>query len=107
MQFHQMANDCKTESQTSVCARDRAVRLAETIKDVGKELGTDPLTRIAHRYFQERPEVFEPYFYLSFLGSKFDGIREQVPDYLLQSNRIGGYLSGPGVENYLKPYRFS
>ena len=43
-----MSSDCETETESAVMARRRAVRLAETIKNVRQKLPRDALAGVSH-----------------------------------------------------------
>src|SRR5688500_7772704 len=64
----------------------RSVRLSEPLKDVRHKLRRDAFAGIADHDFEILVLRFQLDFNTAIPGSELDGIREQVPDHLLQTH---------------------
>ena len=66
-------------------ARGGAVRLTEAVEDVGQQLGRDAAPRVPHEDFARRGRARAQLSDRSARGRELDGVRQQVPDDLLQT----------------------
>src|SRR5437773_4382237 len=98
MNLNQMPDNCQTETEPAVQTSRAAVCLAKTLEDVGQEIRSNALTGVTY---------FHVCISDCFIGldahppsgrCEFDGIRNQVPDNLLQSMSVGRYQSRFTVE---------
>jgi len=83
-----MTDDCQTQAETFVFRLVGFVRLAKRIENERQKIGAN--ARAVVVYFQPRVRsgAFEADFDSSFFAGEFDGVREQIPDDLLQALRV-------------------
>src|SRR5581483_5276022 len=89
--LYQMTHDRQSQSQSSVRAGHRCVRLTESFKNVRQKLLPYPHTTIADRDFDIRIDVLQANIDTSPFRRKFDCVREQVPNDLLEAIRVAKY----------------
>ena len=84
MRLDELTGDGQAEAQATVLARGAAVRLPERVEHVRQELGFDAGAAVLNG--QDEP-VFprQPDIDLAVRRRELDGVREQVPDHLLQA----------------------
>ena len=80
-------------------SRRRAVGLAETFEHVGEKLFVDPLSRVADDDLDVTFRLTKLNLHASLIGRELDGVREKIPDNLLQAvgvarNAIGLCVKG-------------
>src|ERR1051325_3985759 len=90
VQLDQMTHDRQAQPEPAVLARARAVGLAKALEDEGQKLRLDSRAGIADGDLDVRANAFESHLHAPVSGSKLDGVREQVPDDLLQAIRVAG-----------------
>src|SRR2546430_1733210 len=76
----------------------RALRLPEPVEDVRQEGGLDPLTGVAHGDLDVRVDALEAELDAPVPRGELDGVREQVPEDLLETLRIAGDDDRAGVD---------
>ena len=76
-------------------ARARAVGLAEAVEHVGQEIGGDALPGVLHDDDRRRGGALQPHLDASAARRELDGVRQQVPDHLLQA--VGIRVHGPAL----------
>src|SRR5437763_1042931 len=67
---------------------DRAIRLLEMVKHMGQEFRADAFARVANRNLRVRVRPIKTDLYTPALSGELDGVREQIPDDLLQAGCI-------------------
>src|SRR5437588_8037466 len=60
MHFHQMANDCETQTQSTVLPGRAAVRLAKAIENVRHKVGLDTNAGVGNFDVRTTSALFEP-----------------------------------------------
>src|SRR5262245_20046411 len=98
MQLDQVFDESQSKAESAVPSGARRVGLAEADKDIGQEIMADAFARIAHCDANVRVNALQPRFDAASLRGELDGIGEQVPDHLLQANRVAGDLADFGGE---------
>src|SRR5208337_5385078 len=98
-----MADDGQAESQATVHPRCAGIILAKALENVGKKLGRDTLAGVSHDDLHVRIDALQHDIHPSALGAELDGVREQVPDDLLQTLVVAGDRAGAAIERSLKP----
>ena len=88
MQLDQVAHDAEAEPEAAVRPRAGAVCLPEPLEDVRQELCADPLARIAHGELDVRLGAPEVDVDAPAFGRELDGIRQEVPDHLLEARGV-------------------
>src|SRR6185369_3532237 len=78
-------NDGKTYTQTTVHAGREAAALPEAFEDVWQKLRIDTHSAIADTNVCPTRRVRQTHFDRTALAREFDRIRQQIPDYLLNS----------------------
>ena len=76
--------------------------LPETIENLRQKFGLDALSGIADGDFDVRIDAFETNLHAPAFRREFDGVREEIPDDLLQTVGIAGNRSGLRVEQHLQ-----
>src|SRR4029453_12225260 len=71
-----------------------------------QELGGHPLSRVAAPDLHMRTPPLESDLNASAFRRELDGVREEIPQDLLQTGRVAGNRAGLGVENRLQPDLF-
>src|SRR5216684_532678 len=61
------------------------IGLSETVKNQGKKVSAYALARVAHFYLHVGVYALQAHLDASSRRSELDGVREQVPDHLLQA----------------------
>ncbi len=83
-----VAYDRQTEAQPSKPAGARSVGLAKPVEHVGQERGIDPAAGVGNRDNHAGPLLLELKRDASARFGEFDGVRQQVPDDLLQASPV-------------------
>src|SRR4028119_1144391 len=94
-----MADNRQSESESTVRSRRCTFGLTEALKDIGQELRADAKARIADANFDIGVDAFKLDSNVSPFGSKFDRIRQEIPNHLLQAIRIARNQSTCGVKH--------
>src|SRR5262249_41275312 len=84
MHLDDVTRDGQAETQTAVFPRGRAVGLAETLEDVRQKLRLDADAGIADRDLDLAFDAPKPRFDAPAFIRELDGVREQIPESLLQ-----------------------
>ena len=97
VQFDDGLCDRQTETEPAMRPRGAAVGLPETIEHVGHERRRNPLTGIADGHLDVTVAGLERELDASFRRRELDGVRQQVPDHLLDAVRICNAQDRPAV----------
>ena len=98
MHFDEMANNCQAEAQASESSGRCAVGLTESVEDMRQELGFNPYTVVADGDFDLISGAAQTHFDTPAFVRELDGIRQQVPDDLLQTIGVAeNSLSSPSI----------
>src|ERR1700749_1712586 len=95
VQFDQLANDGEAETHASVNPVGAGVGLAKAVEDVRQEFGIDAHPGILHLYLYARAGASQPDRYLPVRVRELDGVRDEIPDHLLQA--VGVAVNRPGA----------
>jgi len=90
VQFYQAADDGEADAEPAVLARAGAVGLTEVLEDVRQKVGTDPRAVIGDDDLGLLARALERDFDPTAFGRELDGVRQQVPDHLLQAVWVAG-----------------
>src|SRR5919204_10165 len=82
----------------SSAERAPAVALAEAVEDVGEEVGVDAGARVRDRHLGLAVRARESHAHAPARGRELDGVREEVPEDLLQALGVARDLRGRVVE---------
>ena len=74
----------KTESETAEFSDARSVGLAETVENLRQKFFFDSDSRVSHAQFDKIIVALDFQSNSAVVRRKFDGIRKQIPDDLLQ-----------------------
>ena len=85
MQLAQVTHDRQSQAETFVLSGNRAVSLSKVVEDMRQKLRTDALTIVGDDDFKLRTRASHLNFNVSVNGRELYGIREQVPNDLLQT----------------------
>src|SRR5438093_1432400 len=85
VQLDDVADDGQPESEAAVEPGRTAVGLLEPLEDVGQEGRADALPGVAHRDLDVGVDPFQHDLHAPALRRELDGVREQVPDDLLEA----------------------
>src|SRR5437588_7617325 len=80
-----MAHNRQAHAETFVLPGNRAVSLSKAIEDMRQELRADAFTVVTDGDFNLGIRAFHLNFHVAVNRSELNGIREQVPDDLLQT----------------------
>src|ERR1700759_4981548 len=83
-----MPDNGQPQPQPAVFPCGAAVGLTETVKDIRQKLSIDTGPGVADRDFKVRFDALKLHLYLSASGRELDGVGEQIPDDLLEPNRV-------------------
>src|ERR1041385_7840366 len=84
-----MPDDREAESQPAKTSRRRTVSLTKAIEHARQNLRIDSLTRVFHRHTRVRTVLVYTHRNLSAMRCELHRVRQQVPDDLMQTGRIG------------------
>ena len=79
------------------------LRLPEALEDVGQELRRDADPGVGDRQLDVRVDPLETDLHLAASIRELDGVREEIPQHLLQPLRIARHPAGLRIENGLEP----
>lgn len=103
MQFDEMSHDGEAESEAAMLSSRRTISLTKTFEYVRKEGGRNARTAVCDIDAHMLPEVGEIDANVAALWCELDGIREQIPQDLLESrgiparhHRFGGQSQADG-----------
>jgi hypothetical protein len=88
VQLNELPNDGQPDAESGVTSRRRAIGLAEALEHVGQKVRTDAFACIDDPDLHVVIRGFDEDTNTSALRRELDRIREQVPDYLLQSASV-------------------
>src|SRR5262249_12343700 len=88
--------ESQAEAEAAVPSSARRVGLAEAVKDVWQEIRADAFARVAHGDANVWVHALQLRFDATALRRELDRVGEQVPDDLLQPDRIAGDLTNFG-----------
>src|SRR5207237_9880045 len=103
VQLDQLTHDGKPEAEAAVRARGGAVGLSEALEDGGEEVGANAPARVAHDDLGPPVRQPDPDFDATALGRELDGVREQVPDHLLQAATVAPHPACRAAVDRLEP----
>src|SRR2546422_5227758 len=103
VQLDQLTHDGKPAPEAGVRARGGAVGLSEALEDEGEEVGANASARVAHDDLRAPVRQPDPDFDATALGRELDGVREQVPDHLLQAATVAPHPACCAAEDRLEP----
>jgi hypothetical protein len=81
-----------------VLARDSAVGLPEALEDVGQKFGADPCARVGDGDLGAVARAREPHLDRALARRELDGVREEVPEDLLETVGVAGDAARRVVE---------
>src|SRR5205085_7131344 len=90
VQFNQVPHDREAETESAVCARRRAVSLAEAFEHVRQKLWRDPRASIADADLRVRAVLRDVDTNHAAIRGELRSCGEQVPNYLLQTVAVAG-----------------
>src|SRR5215212_9949393 len=88
--LHDVPDDGEAQTQSSRPSRRARLGLPKALEHVRKKVRPDPDAGIAHEDLDVRVHAFDAYLHPPVLGREFDGVRDEIPDDLLQSTWIAG-----------------
>src|SRR5215510_9200794 len=107
MQLGQLFDQRQPQPQAAEAPRHRSVGLPEAVEDVRQKFRLDALAVVADDDADALGVALHSQFDLPAFGREFDGVREQVPDDLLQSVGVAQHHFGLRAEmgDQLDPFR--
>jgi hypothetical protein len=99
VQFDELLHQGQAEAKAAVCACRRVVGLAEPLEHMGQELGDDAPSRVAHGNLDRLSDASRGDFHATTRRGELDGVREQVPDHLLQARGVAHDLAFDRLED--------
>ena len=85
-----MPHDCETQPKSAMRPRRAAVGLPKTLKDMRQKIRADALAIVGDLKVHVRIVLKGANASLPSRWRKLDGVREQIPDNLLQTMRVTG-----------------
>src|SRR5262249_20541256 len=101
-----VARDGQAETQAAIPARVRAVSLAEPLEDVRQEERLDADAGIADRDLDLVSGAPQPRLDAPAFVCELDGVREQIPDGLLQTAAVADHHAALGVNHRAQVHPF-
>src|SRR5262249_2689693 len=101
-----VTHDGQAETQAAILARVRAVSLAEPLEDVRQEERLDADASIADRDLDLVSGAPQPGFDAPAFVRELGGVREQVPDGLLQTAAVADHHAALGVNHRAQVHPF-
>ena len=98
MELDELLDDGEAQAEAAVHARRRGVLLPEALEHVREKIGPDADAGVRHADLDVGVDALEPDLHPPAAGRELDGVRQQVPDDLLQAVRIAGDRPGRGIE---------
>src|SRR5215471_659072 len=95
MHFDHVMHDGKSQSKSTISARGGTVGLAESFEDVRQKVRVDASAVIGDGNLCLTRREIQLRLNVSALTGELHGVREQIPDRLLQAARIAPDLAGP------------
>src|SRR5262245_7190262 len=89
VQPDEIVDDRQPQPETTVPARGRTVRLAKSVEDVRKKGGIDADPAIGDRNADAPINLLSADRDSSVIRRELDGVRQQIPQDLLQARRVG------------------
>ena len=89
-----MPHDCETQPKSPMLPRRAAVGLPKTLKDMRQKVCADALAIVGDLKVHMRGVLEGANANLPTRGRKLDGVREQIPDDLLQTMSVTGDQRG-------------
>ena len=86
--FDELPRNGQTQTEPAAFTSDPGVRLAESLEDMGQEFRGNPNPGVAHRDFKVGIDPLEPDLNLAVPVRELHGIRQQIPQHLLQPLRV-------------------
>src|SRR5207247_42597 len=105
VQLDQLPHDREPDAETPVRASARAVGLPEALEQLGQERRGDALAAIRDRQLDVRARARQSELDPAPRGCELDGVAEQVPDHLLQAERIAEHQAGARIYQQLEHER--
>src|SRR5262249_33770923 len=106
VRVHDLFDDGEAEPEAPVPSRGRSVGLPKGLEYALQELAGDPLSRIAYDNVDLGPIAARLELDLAPLWGEFHGVREEIPDDLLNAIGIGGNDSQIVVDVHVEPDLF-
>jgi len=97
-------DDREPEPEAAVGAGARAVRLTEALEDVIDEGGLDALPAVAHGDLDGRGDARQPDLDAPATRSELHGVREEVPDHLLEARGVSDHVARAGIQDRRDAY---
>src|SRR5207237_9888465 len=94
LNLHRIPHDCKAQPKPAMLPRRAAVGLPKTLEDVRQKIRADALAIVADLKMHVRNVFKGANANLPTRRRKLDGVREQIPDNLLQAMRVAGDQCG-------------
>src|SRR5262245_49336788 len=98
MQFHQLLGDGESQPQPAVSAVEAALGLAERLEYERKEIGRDPRPGVGDDDFDVCAVATKRSDDPAVLARKLDGVRQKIPEDLLQPRGVCPEEAGERVE---------
>src|SRR5215471_5118032 len=106
MQFDQMPCDREAKAEAACRAADHGFSLPEAVEYEGQKTGTDTFSRVADGKPGFRFGVFELDAHEAGSRREFHGVRQQVPNDLLQTAMVTRYGSAVQLQVGFQPHAF-
>ena len=94
----------QTQTESTALAGDAGIRLAETLEYVRQEFRGNTNAGVADRDFQMRVHALEADLHFAAAVCELDGIRQEIPQHLLQALRIPGHGCRVWIDDRLDVY---
>src|SRR4029453_16362492 len=83
-----LLDDRQAQTKAVLMSRDRTVRLAEALEYRRQEFAGNTAPRIDHGDFYHFVTLLEPHMDRAALRRELDGVRQQIPDNLLETGAV-------------------
>ena len=104
VQLDDVADDRQAQAEAAGLARRAGVGLAEPLEHERQELRLNADAGVADDDLDVRVDALEPHLHAAALRRELDGVRQQVPDHLLQAIGIAGDRADARIEQRLHPH---
>ena len=98
VQLDEMTHDGEPQAEPAAGPLRRRVRLPEALEHVGQEPRRDALPAVAHAHLHVRVHAAQVHLDVAAARRELDGVREQVPDHLLEPFGVGEHPAGRRVD---------
>src|SRR5262249_9602514 len=98
VQLGQLLDQRQPQPQAAEAPRHRSVGLPEAVEDVRQKFRLDALAAVDYDDADAFGVALHPQLDPPAFGGEFDGVREQVPNYLLQAVRVATHHFGLRAE---------